>query len=347
MKKPSLKRFKRRNKEEIPSRITNETVAEHRERILAGGRRFKYPIQYARHKLVANALIIILVSLVVLVILSWWQLYIAQNSSSFMYRLTRIFPLPVAQVDGEPVPFKDYLVQYRGSEHYLSKYDEIKVDSPDGKTQLMHIKRESLNRAEADAYAAKVARQRGISVTEKDVDAVISQQRDTVNGRITQETYDASSRMMYDWSPEDYRDAVKRSILRARVAFAVDEESANLQRKAAELIRTTNGDFEKVAAELAGPDQQKPRVRAAVSGLMYSTSTLDGLSISEVAKIPVGTVSGVLQSTTDDGYYFVKVLDKNDKQVNFAYVQIPLREFQGQFDQLKKTGKIKEFISVK
>ena len=30
---------------ETGGRITNETVAEHRERVLAGGRKFKYPLQ--------------------------------------------------------------------------------------------------------------------------------------------------------------------------------------------------------------------------------------------------------------------------------------------------------------
>ena len=53
MKKIKLKRSK---KQPAPaaSRITNETIAEHREQILAGGRRFKYPIQYTKHKLIIN-----------------------------------------------------------------------------------------------------------------------------------------------------------------------------------------------------------------------------------------------------------------------------------------------------
>ena len=34
--------------EESSSRITADTVAEHREKILAGGRKFKYPIQYTQ-----------------------------------------------------------------------------------------------------------------------------------------------------------------------------------------------------------------------------------------------------------------------------------------------------------
>ena len=115
-KKLSISHLKRK-KEQAPTRITNETVAEHRERILAGGRKFKYPIQYARHKLVINAILVSVAVAVLLIVIGWWQLYPMQNSSAFMYRLTRVIPVPVAIVDGEHVPYRDYLVQYRGSEY--------------------------------------------------------------------------------------------------------------------------------------------------------------------------------------------------------------------------------------
>ena len=55
MKKLTAKLRRQKPEEEKPSRITNETVAEHREQILAGGRKFKYPVQYAKHKLVLNS----------------------------------------------------------------------------------------------------------------------------------------------------------------------------------------------------------------------------------------------------------------------------------------------------
>jgi hypothetical protein len=100
--KKLLSRFRKKDVE-ASSRITNETVAEHRERILAGGRRFKYPIQYARHRLVINAIIISVVAVIILGVVGWWQLYLAQNTSTFVYKVTRVLPLPVANVDGQPV----------------------------------------------------------------------------------------------------------------------------------------------------------------------------------------------------------------------------------------------------
>lgn len=346
MKKLPIKKLRRQREEPVSStRITNETVAEHRERILAGGRKFKYPIQYARHKLVINTLLVTFVSLILLVALGWWQLYIVQNSSTFLYRVTRIIPLPVAVVNGEPVRFSNYLVQYRGSEYYLNKYGEIKINTADGKRQMDYIKRESMNKAIADAYARQIAKEKGISVNDKDVDDVIDQQRNTANGRISQETYDASSLMIYGWSPSDYRMAVQHSILRARVAFAVDENATKQVQEASAIIKKQPDiDFMKVADQMAKSAGGK--VIAGQSGLVNNVSTFGGLQVSEVAQLEKGKASGVIKSSTDDGYYFVRVLDKNDTQVNFAYLHIPLTKFNNDLASLKKNGKITEYIKI-
>jgi predicted secreted protein len=82
MKKLSLRK-RQVTEKSVPSRITNETVAEHRERILAGGRRFKYPMQYARHRLVFTTIVITLVAFLLLLLVGWWQLYSVQNTSTF------------------------------------------------------------------------------------------------------------------------------------------------------------------------------------------------------------------------------------------------------------------------
>ena len=297
-------------------RITNETVAAHREEILAGGRKFKHPVQVSRRRVIINTIIVALVAALLLAAVAWQQLYIAQSSNNLLYRMTQIFPVPVASIDGELVRYSDYLVQYRGSKYYLGKYDEIRIDSDDGREQLKHIKRESLNRALVDTYAAKLARQHNITVSDQDVDTVIEQQRNTANGKISQETYDASSRMMYNWSPSDYRQAVRRSIVRARVAFAVDKTADELQRKAAGLVASSNGEFAKIATQLGGSGRSKPQVGD--SGLINLASSYNGLAVSEIAKLEPGKPSGAIKSTTDSGYYFVKVNEKNDSKIRFT-----------------------------
>ena len=343
MKTRLIKRL-RRKKEVAPGRITNDTVAEHRERVLAGGRRFKYPVQYARHRLVIATILVSTVFLALLALVGWWQLYPMQNSSAFMYRLTRIIPVPVAVVNGEQVPYSDYLVQYRGSEYYLDKYGEIKLNTTDGQRQLAYIKRQSLGKAEQTAYARQIAHKRGISVSNKDVNLFISAERDTVNGRVSQETYDSSMQLYYGEAPGDYRLRVENSMLQAKVAFAVDDDASTQVKQAEALIKSTSGDFAGVAAQMA--KSKGGKITVGQSGMVNKTSKFSGLRISELAKLNKDDIAGPLKSTTDDGYYFVKVVDKNGTQVDFLYLHIPLTKFADDFSRLSPAGKIHEYIKI-
>jgi len=72
------RRKKAQDTAEPAGRITNETVAEHREQILAGGRKFKYPVQVAKHRLILTTVILGAVTLTFLVVLIWQQLYVHQ-----------------------------------------------------------------------------------------------------------------------------------------------------------------------------------------------------------------------------------------------------------------------------
>lgn len=346
MGKGSMKKFqlKKRSadKKQAPSRITNETVAEHRERILAGGRRFKYPIQYARHRLVFNTIIVTVVALLLIASLIWWQLYIVQNSSTFFYRVTRVLPVPVASVDGEPVRYSSYLMYYNSSIHYLEESEQVNIQSEDGKRQADYIKRKSMDNVIADAFAEKKARELGISVDNARVDKVIEDDRNTVNGKISQETYDASALNVLGWSPDEYRQDARNKLIRQDVSYAIDANADKRQQKAAELLKATNN-LEEVATKLGGAGESK--VTVGTSGLVPKTNRDGGLSTAAAA-LEKDKVSGAVKTTTGDGYYFVKLLEKTDTQVNYAYLKIPLTEFKNQLATLKKDGKIHEYISI-
>ena len=343
--KKLIKRIQRKKEEApTPTRITNDTVAEHRERILAGGRRFKYPVQYARHRLVFNTIVVSIVFIILLIAIGWWQLYPMQNSSAFMYRLTRIIPIPVAVVNSEQVPYSDYLVQYRGSEYYLNKYGEIKLDSSDGRRQLNYIKRQSLDKAEQTTYARQLARKLNIVVTNDDIDKFINEERNTANGRVSQETYDSSMQLYYGETPSDYRLRIANSMLEAKIAFAVDDSATAQVKQAQTLVTSTQGDLAAVATQMA--KSKGGKVTAGQSGLIDVTSKFSGLRVSEVAKMAKGSISGPLKSTTDDGYYFVKIVDKTGTQVDFLYLHIPLTTFTDEFAGLGSSHKVQEYIKI-
>lgn len=73
----------------------------------AGGRRFKYPVQYAKHRLVINTIVISVVASLLVALVIWWQFTHLKIHRVF-YRITRVLPLPVAVVDDRTVPYSDY-----------------------------------------------------------------------------------------------------------------------------------------------------------------------------------------------------------------------------------------------
>ena len=345
MKKLLSERLRRsKSAKAAPSRITNETVAEHREQILAGGRKFKYPIQYARHKLVINALIVATTSIILLLVISWWQLYIVQNSSDFMYRLTKVVPVPVAVVDGQQVPFDDYLSRFRFNEFWLNKYGEVKLGTADGDTQLKYVKRQVLNTAIEDAYAQKLAPTYKLTVTDDEVGQLIAAQRNTANGAISEDTYYSALQMTNGWTRDDLKTSLRRTILRNKVSFAFDSAATEQVKQAEVQVKSTSGDFAKVATDMA--TSKGGTITAGQTGLLNRTSTFGGLALSEVAKLEKGQVSGPIKASTDDGYYFVKIIEKTDTQVDFSYLRVPLTMFKAKLDELKKAGKIREYIHI-
>jgi hypothetical protein len=341
MKKLRLRRSS--NKPVVPTRITNETVAEHRERILAGGRRFKYPMQYARHRLVLTTVLITIVALILIILVGWWQLYSVQNTNTFFYRVTRVLPLPVASVDGEAVNYGDYLMYYNSSAHYLEQSEQVNLQTPDGMRQAAYIKRKSLDIAIANAYANKLARGLHISVSDTRVDQVTDMARNTSTGRISQETYDASALSILGWSPSEYRQDTKSKLLLQDVSYTIDTKAKQDEEKAATLIKQGETDFDKIAAALGGTSDTKPTT--GVSGLVPLANQDGGLSTA-AASLQKDQISSVIRTTTGDGYYFVKQLDKSATQVSYAYLRIPLTEFTRRLADLKKSGKIQEYITI-
>lgn len=342
MRKNPLKRKKQ--VEHKPARITNETVAEHREKILAGGRKFKYPHQYVRHKLVINAILISVVVIIIASVAGWWQLYKAQNTSDFMYRVTRVLPVPVASVDGAMARYSDYLMRYRSHETYLRNSGQIGLNSRDDAKQLNFYKRAVLDRLEKDVYAEKLAREKNISVTSAEVENVIDAGRNTVTGRISQEAYDASISDEFGYSPSEYRYLTRQSLLRQKVAYSLDKDAEALQGK---LAKEVNG--LKASASLEKVTQKAPEAEYGASGQVSRNNQDDGLT-SAALRLKTGDVSSVIRSksTVEDKYYyyFLRRLPADDNKVSYEYIRIPLTTFDTMFDQLKKQHKITEYIAI-
>lgn len=345
MKKLIRKIRKKEERSDSSERITSDTIAEHREKVLAGGRTFKYPVQYVRHKLVFNAVIIGIALIFFLVALSWWQLYIVQNTSDFMYRVTRVIPIPVAVVDGQSVKYSDYLMKYRSSIHYLQEKEQINFNTEDGQRQSDFVKSQAMTDAIADTYAIKLAQENNITVSDAELEAFLKAQRASADGEVSQATYDAVILDYYGWSPEEYRYSMKTKLLRQKVAYAVDQDSTSTVEIAEELVRSkgTKG-LKSVTADI---NKSASRiVTYGAPGFVPKANQDGGLAVA-AAGMKKGEVTGPIKPTNGDGYYFVRLIDINETQVSYEFIHVPLATFSEMLSEVISSDEIvKKYISI-
>lgn len=342
--KKLVSKLRRKPASEDDGRITTESIAEHRERILAGGRRFKYPIQYARHRLVFNAIIIAVTAVTLLIVVVWWQLYLVQNTSDFMYRVTRVVPVPVASIDGQSVRYSDYLMKYRSSIHYLEEKERVNLSTDDGKRQSDFVKSQAMEDALADAFATKIAKDRNLSVSAVELETFLKQQRTSSDGTVSEATYDAVILDYYGWSPDEYRHAMETKLLRQKVALDIDVDAAETSETVGNLIKKGNTNLKDVTKKA---NKNSPaQVTFGSLGWVPRTNQDGGLAVAAVG-LKIGHVSDVIKSTTGDGYYYVKLIGLNAEQVNYQYVHVPLTTFSKLLNEAEGSSeKVQKYITI-
>ena len=321
-------------------KITNTTLEEQRREILNKGRKFKYPVQYSKNRLVVNALVIAGVILITGAILLWYQLYRVQNASEFIYRFTAILPFPVAKVDGEKAPYSDYLMEYRANMQIANaKKDEIEGANNTNALSTLN-KSKAMKNAIANAYAQKIARELGISVSDKEISEVFDAQRKTQNTELTESALYKIAADNYGLSPNEYRRMfIELPLIRRKVTTQIDKKADKLKNEVSKYLSENSNNFSK-AVEYFGD-----KIEYSKPGKVRKTN-IDGGRSKIAAGLKVGEVSKPFISNSGDGYYIVKLIEKTDNEVNYESIKIKFTEFNKQLEQLEKDGKIQGYIGV-
>jgi len=343
MKKMLNKVFKQGSKPpETGGRITNETVAEHRERVLAGGRKFKYPLQYTKHRVLIISVIISVLALLVFIGFFSWQLYFAQAYDKFTYGLTRVVPVPVAKVDTELVRYSDYLSELRSAVHYLTTKEAVNFNSADGKRQLDYQKRLSLDKAISDAYIAKLAHENNVSVDSKEVDDFVRKQIASNKLGVKEDVYRQVISDYYDWSFDEYKNSVRQELLSKKVNATLDTAAKAKVNQAFQQIGT-GGDFAKIAMEQS--EDPLTKVNGGDVGFVSRNSEDPNGLIAVASTLQPNQTSSTIEGT--DGFYLVKLLEKRDTgDVRFAKIFVSYKLVAQKLADLKNHNKINEYIRV-
>lgn len=318
-----------------------EKVDERREEVLAKGRKFKYPLQWTRYRVITNTILVSLAVLAVFAVSIWLALYRFGMTDDFLFRFTKIVPLPVASVDSENVAFSDYLMFYRSSMTSIERQSGNQFDQNSMESLRSEYKRAALSEAEKYTYALKLAKELDISVSREEIDNEFNRHLKIGGVDRSEEGFLKIISDNFGLSKDEYERMLYLTLVKAKVAIAIDEKAEQLSSKVEKLLKENGNDYGDVASKLGD------EITYQETGGLVDSKNIDGGRATEAMKLEPGASSEKFISMNGDGYYFVKLIKKNDTEVNFVSIEVPFKEFDRRFEVLKQEGKITEFIEIK
>ncbi len=332
------KKIKKKLPGQPEHKTEKEKLEERREEVLSQGRKFKYPMQFAKHRMVFITIAIALVALILAGVLGWVALYKTQRTSDLLYRITNIIRVPVASIDGENVRYSDYLMIYRSSITPVEQQNGTFTNQDsDSETFRNFYKRTALTSAEDYTYAIKLAKQLGIEVTDEQIDQEFNEHRNLGGTERSRESFLKVLKDSFGLSEREYRRMLYLSLVKVEVSKKIDT-AANETASTAHSRVASGEDFQKVASEM--------NIEYSATGELADVKNVDGGRSTKAYSMEPGQVSDVFVSENGDCYYIIKLLEKTDTQVNYVSLSIPFTEFKNRLETVRQENRVQEYITI-
>jgi len=302
-------------------RITNDTVAEHREQVLSEARRFIYPLR-SRRRIVITSVSIVLGLIALTILLTGLMLYKFQSTNGFAYNISKLVPFPIARVDGDFVPYEHYLFEVRNSLYYLTNFSQegVEINSEEGQLLVKDTKQRILEKVQLDAIADKLAEENDIVVTEEEIDEQIADFK--VHGGIDQSegTLESVLAKYYNWDLDDLKRVVKEQLINQKLLPVLDTDA----KQKIDLVskKLAEGMSFAAAVKNYSDDQLSKSKNGEIGNVSRNDTNLSPEALEAIFSLKVGEYSEPI--TTSAGYSIFTVtnrLDKDTVEVSQILVQ--------------------------
>lgn len=348
-KRPSLKRPSFKKPAETPQeviqgipRITNETVAEHREEVLSSARKYIYPLQHSAHRVV-----IISISLLVVVIVAFFTycllaLYKFQTTSMFVYRVTQVIPFPIAKAGPRYVAYENYLFELRHYMHYYQTQQRVDFNSESGKQQLAEFRKRAMDRVIDYAYTKELAKKHNISVSDGELNDAIRLVRAQNRLGSNDQVFEDVLKEFWGWSVNDFKRELRQQMLAQKIVSTLDEATRAQANEA--LARLQAGeDFAVIAKQYSADTATKDNGGNYGFSISQSDRNLSPQVIDQLFKLNPGQLSPVVN--TGNGLEIIKVAQKEGTKVQAAHISFIFKPISTYLDPVKAKQKPDIFIS--
>lgn len=329
--------------EEQVSRITNDTVAEHREEVLSGARKFIYPLRHSRRKIVMVTIALLVAVLIGFMSYTVVNLYRWQSTSAFMYQVTKVVPLPIARIGGTFISYENYLFELRHYIHYFETQQGVDFSTDQGKAQLAQQRQKSLEDVVNFAYVKKIARSHNLIVSSTEIDGQIELLRSQNKLGNDNKVFENVLKDYWGWSVADFRRSIGEELLTEKVLHVLDTGVQTRANTALADIKAGQ-DFAAVAKQFS--DDTGTKNSGGVLGFLVSKTdrNIPPQTIDALYKLKVGQTSGVI----DIGYALeiVKNLGVQGDKIQAAHILFTYKDINTYLNDYKAKQKAVVYIKV-
>lgn len=332
--------------ESVP-RITNETIAEHREEVLKGARKYIYPLQHSKHRIVVVTLSLASVAVVAFLIYCVLALYHFYQYNTFLYRVTQVAPFPIAKADGHFVAYENYLFELRHYVHYYQSQQQLNFEGNDHQ-QLKLFRQQALGNVVDDAYIKILASKNHVSVSNKEVDARINEVRNQNRLGSNNKVFADVLRDYWGWSISDFKRSLKQEILSEKVAAKLDQ--ATNKRADSALAQIKSGaDFGEVAKAVSDDPSAKANGGDYGFGITKANPNVSPEVVDALFKLKPGQVSGIILASpvvrnAPPSLQIVKVTQNDGQTVTAQHIVFNLKDTSTYVKQLEKQNPPKLYV---
>lgn len=250
-------------------------------------------------------------------------LYKFQSSSTFLYRVTQVFPFPIARAGGRFVAYENYLFELRHYTHYYENQLDTDFSDPSNAPQLADFKRRALDKVVNDTYVKLLAEKHNISVSPREVDDQITIVRNQNRLGGNEQVFEDVLRDYWGWSVNDFKRSLHQELLSQKVAYTLDTETKT-QAEAA-LAKIKGGASFADIAKKYSEDKRTKDNGGELPGLVSKTDRdLSAQTTNALFRLKKGQVSGIVN--TGYALEILKNLDTEGDKIKAAHVLFQFKD---------------------
>jgi hypothetical protein len=326
------------------ARITNETVAEHREEVLSSARKYIYPLQHSKHKIV-----LITTSLVVTTTIAFFSyclvaLYKFQSTSPFIYHVSQVIPFPIARTSNRFVSYESYLFELRHYIHYYESQQKVDFKDPKNQGQLEDFKKRALDTVISNAYVKKLAAENKVSVSDREVDDQITIVRNQNRLGVNDKVFEDVLKDFWGWSVADFKRSLREQMLAQKVVSILDTDTHKRAEAALTELKASN-DFAAAAKKYSEDSATKDNGGDFGSPIDRTNRDLSAQTVDTLFKLQPGQYSDIVN--TGYSLEILKNLETQGDKVRGAHIVFNFQDISKYVNDLKEKNKTQAYIRLK